>query len=218
MSEEESRVPSKKTEVRLFGVSIPLSSASSTNSDEELKKNHCLEDPKKGFVSTTLCLYDDTWHCRNADYPNVTCAPGNEELTRKIKQYETGPWVIKKKLNIFDIRRQLYLSKADVECHILRYLSEDDQKKLVQGDGIIVHMYDHESDTSQFAQCASVEVDFENELLSKGYLPPRFCSQKRLKAGDMIGLAWDRFNYKLHFRVLSRATAKAPTEELKLFH
>ncbi|KAG7587521.1 DNA-binding pseudobarrel domain superfamily [Arabidopsis thaliana x Arabidopsis arenosa] len=221
--QEEQRVPSKKTEVRLFGVSLPLSSASSTNTDEELKKTICLKDPKKGFVSTTLCFYDETWPCGNPDYPTVTCAPRNKLAEqRKIKenkededqQYETGQWIIKKELNTTDICRQLHLRKADVECHILSYLSEDDQKKLVQGDRITINMYDHESDTTHRVLMMRW-ISKTNYYCLKNSWRKDFVYRRGLRAGDKIGLSWDRFRYKLHFRVLSRATKKPPAEEKK---
>ncbi|CAL9241150.1 unnamed protein product, partial [Arabidopsis halleri] len=218
-SQEEQRVPSKKTEVLLFGVSLPLSPAYSMNTDKELKKTHCLGDPKKGFVSTTLCFYDETWPCGNPDYPTVTCAPRNETEIKETKededqQYETGQWIIKKELNTTDICRQLHLRKADVECHILRYLSGDDQKKLVQGDRITINMYDHESDTTHKVLMMRWILKTDYYCLKNSWRKD-FVYRRGLRAGDKIGLSWDRFRYKLHFRVLSRATTKSPAEEKK---
>ncbi|KAL1205712.1 B3 domain-containing protein [Cardamine amara subsp. amara] len=227
---QEPRVPSKKTEeFRLFGVSIPLSSAFSTTPDEELKKTNCLKDPEKVLISTTLCLYDETWPCGNPNYPNVNYAPRNEELTEQTRKIEevkvdlarfrdsTDPWIIKKDLNKTEITcGLLYLSRSNVEQHILRYLSEDDQKKLRQGDRILVNVHDHETDSSHRVFLMRW-ISKQNYCL-KGSWRHDFVRRRGLRAGDKIGLFWDRFRYQLQFRVLSLATAKAPAEEKKLLN
>ncbi|VVA95771.1 unnamed protein product [Arabis nemorensis] len=223
--------PSKETEM-----DMSLSSASPMDIDEDLKKTGSLEDTEKGFVSTNLCLYDETWLPGNPSYPKVTCAPRDDEFTkqqaRKMKEMRflskeqreeeklygvtteltlfTDPWIIKKEMKITDIRIQLSLSKPIVESYILKYLSEDDQKnKFRQGSSeVTVNVYDTDTHTTHKMLLRS---GMNRYCLKKSWRSD-FVNRRGLKIGDEVGFFWDHSRSTLNFRVLSRAI----TDELKL--
>lgn len=181
------------------------------------------------YDETWLDFPNITWSPGNLDDPNITCAPRDEELSkqeaRKIKEMRfhskeqkeeekqygvsteltlfTDPWTIKKELNKTNT---LYLSNAVVESHILKYLSDDDQKnKVRQGDGMTVNVYD--SDTHTTHQMLLRWKKNRKRYGLKNSWRNDFVSRRDLKIGDKVGFFWDHFHSTLNFRVLSRAIA-----------
>ncbi|CAA7036968.1 unnamed protein product [Microthlaspi erraticum] len=211
-------------------IGMSLSSASPMDTDEDLmmkNKTNCLdEDPLNGIVSTAFCLHDETWPCGNREYPKVTCVPREDETTeqeepRNVKELskeqeepeERDPWVIKKKLSKIDVCNRVNLSVYGVERHILRHLFKYEQKRVLEGDGIMVNVYDDDTHTSHKLRLR--KWSFNETCCLTDRWRTDFVNRRSLKVGDEIGLFWDRFHSTLHFRVVSSAIPKASAEEKK---
>ncbi|XP_024016547.1 putative B3 domain-containing protein At1g78640 [Eutrema salsugineum] len=190
-SQDSSLLPSTEPEILLFGTYMTpgkksqrtmwqeprVMSASPMNTDEEdLKKTTDLleKEEERNVVSTKRPLV------------------------------KAVPVIIKKILTENDIRGYFYLNEGDVESHILRYLSEDDQKnKLRQGDGIDVNVYDHDTRTTHRMLLVRSKANHPHYRLKYSWYFD-FVERRGLKIGDEVELFWDS---KFHIRVLSRGTA-----------
>lgn len=195
---------------------------------------HSSENPRNGLdCSTKLCLYDNTWPCGNpnkrkrnsTDDSEVSCKLTKEERNiarirflsneerEEEERYEVSteltlfidPWTIKKVLTTSDLGQlsRLLLQTSPVQDHIIKYFNKDDQNSLQEGLPITFNVYDHDTDST-------------HELFLKRWATLRcyvlnggwrmyFVRRRGLRKGDEIGLFWDRFASRLHFRVLSRA-------------
>ncbi|XP_010513071.1 PREDICTED: B3 domain-containing protein At2g33720-like [Camelina sativa] len=210
----------------------PPPSAAASNTQYLLYGNTS-ENPKESFVSTTLCLSsceDPKKRKMNPDDRKVSCTPSDNELTnqeRKIKRMRNltnkerekdewngvstelklfkDPWIIKKVLTTSDLGQlsRLLLHTAPIENHIIIYLNEDDQNMVQEGLGITVDVYDHDTD-STYQLLLKRWAKLNSYVLNGGW-PMYFVRRRGLRKGDEIGLFWDRFASRLHFRVLSRS-------------
>ncbi|XP_010418699.1 PREDICTED: B3 domain-containing protein At2g33720-like [Camelina sativa] len=171
---------------------------------------------------------------RNHDDPaaKVSCSPSdNNYLTKKERQTKRmrnlsseeeretdewygvsteltlfkDPWILKKVLTPSDLGplSRLLLHTRPIEDHIIKYLNKDDQIKVHQGIGITVDVYDHDTD-STFQLLLKRWTTLNGYVLNGGWRM-HLVRKRCLRKGDEIGLFWDRFASRLHFRVLSRA-------------
>ncbi|KAG7559203.1 DNA-binding pseudobarrel domain superfamily [Arabidopsis thaliana x Arabidopsis arenosa] len=213
---------------------MPLFSASKA---QYFSYDKSSENPKKSFVSTTLCLSS----CENPnkrkmnsnDDPTVSCRPSDDNSTkeeRKIKRMRylsneekaeeewygvsteltlfQDPWIIKKELTNSDLGQlsRLLLHTGPIEDHIIKYLNKDDKNNIQEGLGITVDVYDHDTD-STFELILKRWTTLNSYVLNGGWRM-YFIRRRGLRKGDKIGLFWDRFALRLHFRVLSRAPSE----------
>ncbi|KAG7533083.1 DNA-binding pseudobarrel domain superfamily [Arabidopsis thaliana x Arabidopsis arenosa] len=116
------------------------------------------------------------------------------------------PWIIKKVLTTSDLDQlgRLLLQTGPIEDHIVKYLNKDDKNKVQEGLGITVNVYEHDTD-STFELLPKRWTTWNSYVLNGGWRM-YFVRRRGLRKGDKIGLFWDRFASRLHFRVLSRAT------------
>lgn len=191
------------------------------------------ENPKKSLVSTTLSLSSSESpkkRKRNPDDPKVSCTPSDNKLTneeRKIKRMRNlsneerekdewfgvsteltlfkDPWIIKKVLTTSDLGQlsRLLLQTGPIEDHIIKYLNNDDKISVQEGLGITVDVYDHDTDST--LELLLKRWTTLNSYVLNGGWRMYFVRRRGLRKGDEIGLFWDRFASRLHFRVLSRA-------------
>lgn len=190
------------------------------------------ENSGESSVSTELCLYDETWPCENPDKRKMSRNDpegsrgskenSNTELERmrmisnEEKEEEerygvsTGltlfadPWTIKKALTTNDLSHlnSLFLNVSTVENHILKYLHENDQRK-VHGSGLTVNVFDHDTH-SMHKMLLKIWSKSQIYALNAGWRM-NFVRIRSLKNEDEIGMYWDPSDSKLHFRLLSRA-------------
>ncbi|CAE6027709.1 unnamed protein product [Arabidopsis arenosa] len=189
------------------------------------------------LVSTTLCLSScenpKKRKLNSDDDLKVSCIPSDYKLTkveRKIARMRNltneeraldewygvsteltlfkDPWIIKKVLTTSDLGQlsRLLLQTGPIEDHIIKYLNKDDQKKIQEGLGIAIDVYDHDTDST--LELLLKRWTTLNSYVLNGGWRMYFVRRRGLREGDEIGLFWDRFASRLHFRVLSRA----PTE------
>ncbi|XP_010513069.1 PREDICTED: B3 domain-containing protein At2g33720-like [Camelina sativa] len=207
---------------------------SATSTTQHLVYGNSSENPKESSVSTTLCLSsceDRKKRKRNHDDPpKVSCSQSDNKLTRKERktkrlrslsseERETDewygvsteltlfkdPWILKKVLTTSDLGplSRLLLHTRPIEDHIIKYLNKEDQIKVHEGLGITVDVYDHDTD-STFQLLLKRWTTLNGYVLNGGWRM-YFVRKRCLRKGDKIGLLWDRFASRLHFRVLSRA-------------
>ncbi|CAA7037832.1 unnamed protein product [Microthlaspi erraticum] len=181
-------------------------------------------------VSTELSMSDETGPCKDpnkrqksSNDPEASLGPKEEskiEQMRVISNEEkeeeerygvsteltlfTDPWTIKKALtpNDLDYLNSLSLNASTVESHIMRFLHENDQRK-VHGSGLVVNVYDHDTHSMHKLLLKKWSTD-QTYALYNGWRMG-FVRRRSLKDGDEIGMYWDRSDSNLHFRVLSRA-------------
>lgn len=191
------------------------------------------ENPKKSLVSTTLSLSsceNPKKRKSSPDESNVSCTPSDNKLTkeeRKIKRMRNlsneerandewfgvsteltlfkDPWIIKKVLTTSDLGQlsRLLLQTGPIEDHIIKYLNNDDKISVQEGLGITVDVYDHDTDST--LELLLKRWTTLNSYVLNGGWRMYFVRRRGLRKGDEIGLFWDRFASRLHFRVLSRA-------------
>ncbi|EOA29061.1 hypothetical protein CARUB_v10025316mg, partial [Capsella rubella] len=190
------------------------------------------ENPNKTLVSTTLCLSScENPRKRNLDDPaKVSCTPSDDKLTKeernikrmrnlsneeKEKEERFGvstelalfkdPWIITKVLTTSDLGQlsRLLLHTAPIEEHIIKYLNKEDQINVQEGLGITVEVYDHDTH-STYELLLKRWTTMHSYVLNGGWRM-YFVRRRGLGKGDEVGLFWDRFASRLHFRVLSRA-------------
>ncbi|KAL1194716.1 putative B3 domain-containing protein [Cardamine amara subsp. amara] len=233
MAEEQQEIPQEKKReyktIYLFGnkISVPCSSLESNETamplanvpisptkeaDEDLKKTH-----KEDSVPVDLSLAIS----RNPNLDSkVTCAGRNKDSTeydRKTKKMrslpkeereeeeQTGPWTITKALFMSDINSncRLTVEKEDAERHIIRHLSADAQKKIQQGIGVEVKVYDDDENTEHDLVFKRL-VDSSKSYIFNGGWTKQFVERRELKVGDTIGLFWGNVDSRLHFSVRQR--------------
>ncbi|KAG7564010.1 DNA-binding pseudobarrel domain superfamily [Arabidopsis suecica] len=195
------------------------------------------KNPKKSLVSTTLCLSScenpNKRKMNTNDDTKVSCRPSDDKSTneeRKIKRMRylsneekaeeewygvsteltlfKDPWIIKKELTNSDLGQlsRLLLHTGPIEDHIIKYLNNDDKNNVQEGLGITVDVYDHDTD-STFELILKRWTTLNSYVLNGGWRM-YFIRRRGLRKGDKIGLFWDRFASRLHFRVLSRASTE----------
>ncbi|XP_019082518.1 PREDICTED: B3 domain-containing protein At2g33720-like [Camelina sativa] len=175
----------------------------------------------------------DLFPCEPHD-PMVVCGPtGNKQPEEKtnlvwmrfmtdeeIKEEErhnvstnltlyTDPWTIKKEMTKTSLGylNRLFLNGSTVRSDILRYLSISDQRVLEDGFGLSLEVYD--DDTSTMHNVVLMKwPDYPSYILLNGSHKD-FVVRRALKAGDVVGMYWDPYGFKLHFCVLSRAPIRA---------
>ncbi|CAD5320272.1 unnamed protein product [Arabidopsis thaliana] len=194
------------------------------------------ENSKKSLVSTTLslssCENPNKRKMNSDEVLNISCIPRDYKLTqveRKIARMRNlsyqekaedewygvsteltlfkDPWIIKKVLTTSDLGQlsRLLLQIGPTEDHIIKYLNKDDQKRVQEGLGITVDVYDHDTDST--LELLLKRWTTLNSYVLNGGWRIYFVRRRGLRKGDEIGLFWDRFASRLHFRVLSRAAS-----------
>ncbi|CAA7037834.1 unnamed protein product [Microthlaspi erraticum] len=125
------------------------------------------------------------------------------ELTLSI----TDQWTIKKVLTTKDLGQlsRLFLQTRSVQDHIIKHLDEDDQEKVQEGSGVTVKVYDHDTKSTHELLLRRLDRDTPRDYILNGGWRMYFVRRRGLRKGDKIGLFWDPFASKLHFRVLYRA-------------
>ncbi|XP_010513070.1 PREDICTED: B3 domain-containing protein At2g33720-like [Camelina sativa] len=121
----------------------------------------------------------------------------------------TDPWTIKKEMTKTSLGylNRLFLNGSTVRSHILRYLSVSDQRILEDGFGLSLEAYDDDT-ASMHNVVLKKWHKCESYVLLNGWRMD-FVVRRALKEGDVIGMYWDPYGFKLHFRVLSRAPIRA---------
>ncbi|XP_010513068.1 PREDICTED: B3 domain-containing protein At2g33720-like [Camelina sativa] len=167
--------------------------------------------------------------------PKVACGPAdNEQAEEKINlarmrfmTYEekreearhnvstkltlyTDPWTIKQEITESNhgYINHLFLTESFVRSDILRYLPVSDQGVVLEeGPGLTVDVYD--DDTSTMHNLVLMKwPDSTSYILLNGWHKD-FVVRRALKGGDVVGMYWDPYGFKLHFCVLSRAPIRA---------
>lgn len=136
-------------------------------------------------------------HLRDINTPDT-------ELTLSINP---DIWEIKKHLTDSDVgnsQTRLMLPKDDVVEHILGYLT-DEERIMVEGpnnQGLRIGVYD--SDTKSTHQLSLKKWHSSGSYVLINNWNKQFVKRRELKAGVLIGLFWNTYATRLHFRVLNQ--------------
>ena len=129
-------------------------------------------------------------------------APGTE-LTLSINP---DIWEIKKHLTVSDVRNsqtRLMLPKDHVAAHILYYLT-DEERTMIEDvnnhQGLRISVYD--SDTGSLHQLTLKKWHSSGSYVFISNWNEQFVIRRNLKAGNLIGLFWNTYASRLHFRVI----------------
>ncbi|CAH8386139.1 unnamed protein product [Eruca vesicaria subsp. sativa] len=139
-------------------------------------------------------------HLRNIETPGT-------ELTLSINP---DIWEIKKHLTESDVasnQTRLMLPKDHVVAHILDHLTDEERMMIEDvnnnNQGLRINVYDSYDKSLH-------QLSFKKWHSSGCYVlinnwNTQFVKRLSLKAGDLIGLFWNTYASRLHFRVLSPA-------------
>ncbi|RID79970.1 hypothetical protein BRARA_A02669 [Brassica rapa] len=130
-------------------------------------------------------------------------APGTE-LTLSINP---DIWEIKKHLTVSDMRNnqtRLMLPKDDVVAHILDYLTDEERLMIEDANnrGLRIRVYDN--DTESLHQLTLKKWHSSGSYVFISNWNEQFVIRRNLEAGDLIGLFWNTYASRLHFRVIRR--------------
>ncbi|KAJ4886130.1 B3 domain-containing protein [Raphanus sativus] len=116
-------------------------------------------------------------------------------------------WEIKKHLADSDVgnsQTRLMLPKDDVAEHILGYLT-DEERMMIEGgannhQGLRISVYDSDTKSTHWLSLKKWHSSGSYVLINNWNT--QFVKRRKLKAGVLIGLFWNTYATRLHFRVL----------------
>lgn len=113
------------------------------------------------------------------------------------------PCTITKVLTESDVNHlsRLIIETSAVETHILPHLSEGDQTKIQDGEGVNVVVFDEDTQTEHELVLKRMVNTTRSYVLNGGWIK-KFVQRRELKRGSKIGFFWGGFSSRLHFCVL----------------
>ncbi|KAF8089669.1 hypothetical protein N665_0500s0033 [Sinapis alba] len=129
----------------------------------------------------------------------------NTELTLSIKP---NIWDITKPLTYSDVgnnQTRLMIPKDDAVTHILDYLTDEERLMVEDGNNQGLRMNVYDSDTNSIHQLCFKKWHSSGSYVFINNWNKQFVIRRDLEAGDLIGLFWNNYARRLHFRLLHRA-------------
>lgn len=146
-------------------------------------------------------------HLRNISKEERDTEIANNVSTELTLSIEPDIWTIKKTLKISDVGSQarLIIPKESVFEHVFKYFTKEEIIAVENEDnpGLIINVFD--SDNKSTYQVCFKRWKSTKSYVLNNYWNKDFALRLSLRAGDDIGLFWNPYASRLHFRVLSRS-------------